>query len=509
MPRKDLSLAEKIDLLNKVKKSDSKQTCRELEILTGVSKSTISRLKCNESILRHEWESKLKRYIPKRQRDGKDPVIEEALNEWFKQIRAKGLMVNGSMLKTKAEEIAERIGHTNFKATEGWFSRWKCRHEIKFKRAHGEKNSANLLAAEEWRSLKLNDLLKKYNPEDVYNADETGLFYRATPDGSLCYKRHKLIGCKKAMDRFTVLCCCNMTGTDKRKLLVIGKHQKPRCFKGINMDLLPVNYFFNKNSWMTTTIFMKWLQSWEKELQIASRKILLIVDNATVHCNPEFLKNIHIEFLPPNSTSILQPLDMGIIRNLKMLYRNELTKHVLESVERSIYSKTTNAQEISSKISILQAIQLVAKSWKEISSSTIQNCFSHCGMKVPNLISVVSNNNLDSNCYELENIDNFEEFINIDEHLVCYDDNEDLMETILEQIKPLSEQEEENDDETDLCVDYISDKEAKRCISILKKYFMQIGNENSPMSALDSCADFVAVKSIKKLRQGTLDNFLK
>ena len=53
------------------------------------------------------------------------------------------------------------------------------------------------------------------------------------------------------MDRITVLCCTNMSGTDKRKLLIIGKSARPRCFKGLRMEGLPVEYHANKNAWMT------------------------------------------------------------------------------------------------------------------------------------------------------------------------------------------------------------------------------------------------------------------
>jgi hypothetical protein len=74
--------------------------------------------------------------------------------------------------------------------------------------------------------MKVPELLKKYCADDIYSVDETGLFYRAMPDGSLCYKHVKLLGSKKAVDRITVLCCSNMSGTDKKKLLVIGKSAK-------------------------------------------------------------------------------------------------------------------------------------------------------------------------------------------------------------------------------------------------------------------------------------------
>jgi hypothetical protein len=88
--------------------------------------------------------------------------------------------------------------------------------------------------------------------DNIYNADETGSFYCVTPDGSLCYKHTTLSGLKKAMDHVTVLCCSNTSGTDKWKLLVMGKRAKPQCFKGISTDSLPVTYYANKNAWITS-----------------------------------------------------------------------------------------------------------------------------------------------------------------------------------------------------------------------------------------------------------------
>ena len=112
--------------------------------------------------------------------------------------------------------------YNDLTATDGWLSRWKARHNIKFKKAHGEKDSADKVGAEECKSTKIPILLQNFCADDIYNADETGLYYRAMPDGSLCYKHDTLSSSKKAMDRVTVLCCSNMSGTDKRKLLVIG-----------------------------------------------------------------------------------------------------------------------------------------------------------------------------------------------------------------------------------------------------------------------------------------------
>ncbi|CAF4641859.1 unnamed protein product, partial [Rotaria magnacalcarata] len=65
--------------------------------------------------------------------------------------------------------------------------------------------------------------LDGFNENDVFNADETGLFYRATPDRSLVLSNEECKGGKKSKERLTVLLYSNLTGTEKLKPVVIGK----------------------------------------------------------------------------------------------------------------------------------------------------------------------------------------------------------------------------------------------------------------------------------------------
>ncbi|XP_035204715.1 tigger transposable element-derived protein 6-like [Stegodyphus dumicola] len=99
-------------------------------------------------------------------------------------------------------------------------------------KAHGEKGSADKESSKQWKTTKIPTFLENFCADDIYNADETGLYYRATPDGSLCYKHIALTGYKKVMDRITVLCCTNMSGSDKRKLLIIGKSDDIDALRG-------------------------------------------------------------------------------------------------------------------------------------------------------------------------------------------------------------------------------------------------------------------------------------
>jgi hypothetical protein len=63
---------------------------------------------------------------------------------------------------------------------------------------------------------------------------------------------------------------------------------------------------------MTSEIFKKWLMSWDMELQRKCRTVLLVPDNCAAHPHLESLKNIQLEFLSPNTTSLAQTMDVAI-----------------------------------------------------------------------------------------------------------------------------------------------------------------------------------------------------
>lgn len=169
MPRKDLSISDKIAILELIKKQPTNTSQRRLAEITGVPKSTIARILQQQHKILHEltlYKKGKRRLSQKRKREGKDPDVEEALNQWFSIVTSRDIHVSGPVLKSKSEELAKKLGHNDFKATDGWLSRWKARSGIKFKRVYGEKESV------EQQLLNLPNLLKTFKQKDIYNTNE-------------------------------------------------------------------------------------------------------------------------------------------------------------------------------------------------------------------------------------------------------------------------------------------------------------------------------------------------
>ena len=130
---------------------------------------------------------------------------------------------------------------------------------------------------------------------------------------------------------------------------------------------------------MTGEILDSFLSSFNSKMKSQGRSILLLLDNAG--CHPVRLQgeysNIKIVFLPPNTTSKLQPLDLGIICNFKIHYRRLLLQYVIAKIDTA-----NRASDVISSINVLVAIRWVALGWKEVKAT---KCFRKAGILNENL----------------------------------------------------------------------------------------------------------------------------
>ena len=91
------------------------------------------------------------------------------------------------------------------------------------------------------------------------------------------------------------------------------------------------------------------------------RKVALVIENCTAHLNTGNFKSMTLYFLPPNTTSCLQPMDHKVIRSLKCKYRTHIIKTIINAID--------NGKEMSS-IPILEATKILVHSWSEVSLAT-------------------------------------------------------------------------------------------------------------------------------------------
>ena len=159
----------------------------------------------------------------------------------------------------------------------------------------------------------------------------------------------------------------------KHGLLVIGTSQKPRCFD--NVRAFPADYSFSKITWIANGIWSDWLRKWDRNLCFQNRKIALLVDNCSAHGDVEELKCIEVEKLPPNTTSLIQPRNMGIIRTLKAYCRQEIRARIIDAIEDGCNDSSISANTISKRLSVLDELHILAGSWNKVTKKTIRNCW--------------------------------------------------------------------------------------------------------------------------------------
>ena len=92
------------------------------------------------------------------------------------------------------------------------------------------------------------------------------------------------------------------------------------------------------------------------------RKIALLIGNCPAHPSVSDLTKAQLVFLPPNTNSVLQQMDQGVMRSLKAHCRGRVVRQLCRAL---------NKMKMLQKISILQAMKILVSSWEAVSVQTI------------------------------------------------------------------------------------------------------------------------------------------
>ena len=322
--------------------------------------------------------------------------VDEATFKWWKQQRLAGVMVRGVEVMAAAKKFADLQGLTDFTASNGWLARFKQRHGLSNKISHGESLDADETGVDEFRN-ELTRLVSSANLSNsqLYNADETGLFWLSTPTNTLANEEEKKVaGHKKSKQRITALCCANATGSHRLKPVVVGKAKNPRPLRGM-MNRLPVIYLHSKKAWFTQELFKQWYfenfvpeviryQTEDLKIPHDEVKALLLLDNAPAHPSDKSLVahngRIRVLYLPANTTSIIQPMDQGVIVSAKRMYRKRFLNEVMVVLEEEedIEQGDTRGQRTLQNIKNYNMKSCVfnwAGAWRDVPVKTLENAW--------------------------------------------------------------------------------------------------------------------------------------
>jgi len=236
--RKRLNESQRCEIIAKLNKTDApskRAIARKYDVTEGAIRKVWDK---QEQILEQyalmSDETKEKTF---RSSVGRFTKLEDMLYIWIDNMRHANLPVPPSLAIAKTKSIASSlsISETDFKASWQWLSRFRVRRGLQKMLLHGEGAEVNkfdlgLMAA-------LDDLyaiIAQYDPENVYNMDETGLFFCLLPRYSLLMPDEDISttrGKKKSKDQVSLIVCANAVGTHKIPCALIGKPKAPACIK--------------------------------------------------------------------------------------------------------------------------------------------------------------------------------------------------------------------------------------------------------------------------------------
>ncbi|XP_036597382.1 tigger transposable element-derived protein 1-like [Trichosurus vulpecula] len=295
-----------------------------------------------------------------------------------------------SLFKVEKENGNEIDSEETFTANSGCLDPFKDHDQLR-----NVKITEKAATTDENMAAKFPDILKKiieeggYTDQQIFNVDETGLFWKRLPSRTYIFKKENTQpGFKVSRDRLTLLLGGNAEGDFKLKPMLVYWSRNPPALRGYNQQSLPVLWRSNKKAWVTKAIFEDWFSSYFspavekycKDRNIAF-KVLLILDNASGHPTTlgSLCENIKVIFLPPNTASLLQPMNQGNVAIFKAYY--------LRKIFEQADAKTTGDEAMSltdfwGNYNIRDAIENIHHAWQQITTNNMREVWKcilpHC-----------------------------------------------------------------------------------------------------------------------------------
>ncbi|KAL4161941.1 hypothetical protein PRNP1_002489 [Phytophthora ramorum] len=337
--------------------------------------------------------------------------FDQVLANWVMERQNKG-NITGDMIKSKGRELVKQMGlEGKLGFSNGWLASFKARHGL-MKRTNNLQNdkaaaasgagsgkdgaayggildgNSNMLpnglsvdpnymlppVSVDLTLEQIQEMLRDYVPSDVYTVDETGLFFRASPN--------KLVQGDEAQSmlaeepRLTVLLAVNADASDLMEPYIIGNVVPPKNIKMASISQLGYHYVCSSKARMTVFIFQQWLRDFNARMASAHRNVVLLMDNAPSHVlGCVALSNVRVVMFAPHLGMKVQPMRGGILSSFKGKYRLKHLTLAIDHVEDGL-SDVYHVTQI-------QAMSWIVDSWQQTSKEMIVNSWKPLGVTAP------------------------------------------------------------------------------------------------------------------------------
>ncbi|KRZ74564.1 Tigger transposable element-derived protein 1 [Trichinella papuae] len=382
--KKVMNIAQKVKLLDEL---NGGMSFAAVGRMFGINESTARYIHKNEKAIRAAFNAcaPLTTKAVSQVREKAIIKMENALYIWLESQRRKRAPVDSNAIREKARVLYWRLkqgepstsSRSTFTASKGWLDHFKRRFSLR-KVEMSEAASAYQFTASSYRE-ELKQLIeeKGFCSEQIFNAAESALFWKKMPNRAFTAKEQHH---KASKDRLTLLFCCNAAGHIIKPGLIY-KVANPRSLKHCDNKSLPVHWMHNKKAWATKDLFLDWFHSCfipETKQYLSALglefKVLLILDNVTGH--PENLQfeneEVDVAFLPPNTSSHIQPLDQGVIRTFKAYYTRRSMARLVAFMDEDNHLEVTECWK---NFSIADCLCLIKESVSELKSETVNACW--------------------------------------------------------------------------------------------------------------------------------------
>lgn len=302
-------------------------------------------------------------------------------------VQTFGQKAKDMLLTSKDLSEHQKSNLEAFAPNQRWVQNFVKRNGLESKTLRGQK--AGKVTSEKYFETGMQavrDASESFNIENIFNVDETSLFYKLLPRRTYLASsggRKTTRGSKdmEIKDRLSAYMCTNATGSAKVPLAIIGTSKSPCCFR---RKPPPVKYFQQVNAWSDGVTFQQW---WEDVFLPYARlhthkPVLLIMEGSSSQGDMvDDRGQVTVVRYSPNCTGKYQPMDMGVMAETKVRYRAKLlgvrvgtiynTEQLRQQAEKRRMPLGTAGLAEGHPANVLDAAEILDEAWQDVTETSI------------------------------------------------------------------------------------------------------------------------------------------